>query len=123
MNVRTALRILRVCAFLCACIFAPALATRVLAVPLPIITYSMQNGVSGSQTYYDDAYGGPGASGNPNVAGSFLSGGLGQLTNGLFAAPTDIFDDEWVGWNTIQPVITIDLGQAYLVNSVGVHAS
>ena len=93
------------------------------AAVLPIASYSMQNGESGSQTYYDDTYGGPGSSGNPNVSGSFLSGGLGQLTNGLFAAPTDIFDDEWVGWTSIQPTIVIDLGATYFANSVGVHAS
>ena len=64
---------------------ASQFAIPVLANPLPIVTYSMLNGESGSQTYYDDTYGGPGSSGNPTVSGSFLSGGLGQLTNGLFA--------------------------------------
>lgn len=94
-----------------------------LAAVLPISTYSLENGESGSQTYYDDTYGGVGSTGNPNVSGSFLSGGLGQLTNGVFAAPADIFDDEWVGWFNIQPAITIDLGAAYAVDSVSVHAS
>ena len=70
----------------------------------------MENGESGSQTYYDDTYGGLGATGNPNASGSFLNGGLGQLTNNVFAVGTDIFDDEWVGWANIQPTITIDLG-------------
>ena len=100
-----------------------ASATTILAVPLSIASYAMPNGESGSQTYYDDTYGGPGASGNPGVSGSPLSGGLGQLTNGLFAAPADIFDDEWIGWANIQPTITIDLGSAHFVNTIGFHAS
>ena len=94
-----------------------------MAETLPIISYSMENGNAGGQTYFDDAYGGPGATGNPNAAGSFLSGGLGQLTNGLFASATDIFDDQWIGWFPIQPTVTIDLGAANLINSVSFHAS
>jgi hypothetical protein len=100
------------------CCAAPAIADT-----LPIISYSMENGDAGGQTYFDDTYGGPGATGNPNVAGSFLSGGLGQLTNNLFALPSDIFDDEWIGWGLIQPTITLDLGSPHLINSVSVHAS
>src|SRR5262245_5449555 len=123
MNARAAVRTVLTCALLCACILPYSVATRALADPLPILTYSMQNGESGSQTYYDDIYGGPGSSGNPNVSGSFLSGGLGQLTNGLFANGGDIFDDEWVGWSSIQPTVTIDLGSTYFVNSIGFHAS
>jgi hypothetical protein len=100
-----------------------AVARPASAVPLTIASYSMENGESGSQTYYDDTYGGIGSSGNPNVSDSFLSGGLGQLANNVFANGADIFDDEWVGWSGIQPTITLDLGSAHLVNSMGVHAS
>jgi hypothetical protein len=98
-------------------------AAPVIADTLPIVSYSMENGDLGFQTYFDDTYGGPGATGNPSVAGSFLSGGLGQLTNGLFASDTDIFDDEWIGWVNVQPTITIDLGTAKFVNAVSLHAS
>jgi F5/8 type C domain len=107
----------------CSCLLGILAAGHAFANPLPIASYSMENGESGSQTYYDDTYGGVGSTGNPNASGSFLSGGRGQLTNGVFAVGTDIFDDEWVGWANIQPTITIDLGSAYAVNSIGFHAS
>ena len=108
---------------ICSCLVTICVSGAAFAVPLPIVSYSMENGESGSQTYYDDAYGGIGATGNPNASGSFLSGGLGQLTNNVFANGADIFDDEWVGWSSIQPTITIDLGAPYLVSAVGIHAS
>lgn len=103
--------------------FAGSFPQHVRADLLSIASYSMQNGEAGSQSYYDDSYGGGGSSGNPAVSGSFLSGGLGQLTNSVFAAGNDIFDDEWVGWLNIQPTITIDLGSAHIVDSIGFHAS
>ncbi len=105
------------------CAMAAYCAVPTFADTLPIISYAMENGDAGGQSYFDDTYGGPGATGNPNVAGSFLSGGLGQLTNGLFASASDIFDDEWVGWNFIQPTITVDLGTPRSINSVSFHAS
>jgi hypothetical protein len=98
------------------------LALPALAAPISIATYSMQNGQSGSQTYFDDGYGGPGATGNPNASGSFLSGGLGQLTDGILS-PTDIFDDRWIGWFSIQPTITFDLGALYRVDDISIHTS
>jgi hypothetical protein len=91
------------------CLYANDRATPAVAEPLPIVSYSMENGNAGGQTYFDDAYGGPGASGDPNAAGSFLSGGLGQLTNGLFASATDIFDDQWVGAPTSRTASTTSI--------------
>jgi hypothetical protein len=93
----------------------------IMADTLAIVSYSMENGEAGAQTYFDDTYGGPGATGNPNVAGSLLSGGLGQLTNGSLAVPPDIV--EWIGWNVINPTITFDLGTTKTINSVSFHAA
>ena len=114
---------LRIRAVVAICFLMTCIPGYAVADFLPIVSYSMLNGESGSQTYYDDTYGGLGAIGNPNASGSFLSGGLGQLRNSLFAAPADILDDEWVGWNSIQPQITLDLGATQVVNSLGIHAS
>ena len=95
------------------------------------ISYSMNNGDSHSfKTFHDDTYTG---SGNRNVDTSFLSGGLGQLTDGLFG--NDNFLDTgcgggsivsycWVGWvNTSPVVITFDLGAVKDISQVNVHGS
>lgn len=80
-------------------------------VPYPQITptsYDMANG----RAYHDDTYSGSGA---PNTNGSSLSGGLGQLTDGVTEAEsyyTDMGNGhayEWVGWMT-DPSITFDFG-------------
>jgi hypothetical protein len=123
MTTRFALAFSQLLKYFVPALIAIASATAVSAVGLPIASYSMENGQSGSQTYYDDTYGGLGATGNPGVAGSPLSGGLGQLTDGVFADDTDIFDDDWVGWFSIQPTITIDLGTPRSVDFASVHAS
>lgn len=82
------------------------------AAPLTIKTYDLINGQSGFTTYRDDTYGGPGATGNPNVNGSSLAGGLGQLTDGVLGT-NNIADNgyfDWIGWSTIQPTITFNFG-------------
>lgn len=74
-------------------------------------SYDMPNGETGTFTYWDDSYNG---SGNTTVSGDPLSGGLGDLTDGVIAS------DNWfnqpslyVGWNTITPTITFRFAQAY----------
>lgn len=64
--------------------------------------------------------GGRSGSGNPAVNGSFLSGGTGDLTDGVLGTD-DIFGNntlDWVGWLSVQPVITFDLGQSYGVDGI-----
>lgn len=68
---------------------------------VPVASYSMLNGQSHTFTYFDDTYNG---SGSPNVALSQLSGGTGQLTDGVTGV-TDFTANlgngiayEWVGW-------------------------
>lgn len=89
----------------------------VQAATLTIAKYSMLNGQSGFRTYHDDTYNG---SGSPAVDGSSLSGGTGDLTNGVLGTD-NIFDNDfldWVGWYNIQPQITFDLGQIYAVDGI-----
>ncbi|MFM9957744.1 MAG: hypothetical protein ACKVZJ_06690 [Phycisphaerales bacterium] len=86
------------------------------------VSYDMVNGRSGFGTYRDDTYNG---SGNPNLDSSFLSGGLGQLTDGVIGTD-DIFDNnffDWVGWLEVQPVITFDFGAVSTIDSISVRAA
>jgi hypothetical protein len=65
-------------------------------------SYDMNNGDTGSYTYHDNTYNG---SGDPNVDNSYLSGGLGMLTDGIIATNNWYIDPElYVGW-TIDPLI------------------
>jgi MYXO-CTERM domain-containing protein len=83
------------------------------------ISYSMHNGegmlAGGQWNYHDEAYSGLGAI-TTDLAP--LSGGLGQLTDGVIA--TNYLLDlgngpafEWVAWTTIDPVITFDFGSEF----------
>ena len=99
-----------------------ALAHIASAAILPIANYSMENGQSGFTTYHDDTYNG---AGNPNADGSFLSGGTGQLTDGVLGTD-DIFNNgvfDWVGWFSIQPLIVFDLGAESVLNSLSLRAA
>jgi hypothetical protein len=89
------------------------------------VSYDMPNGGACSWTYYDDTYSG---SGNHMISGSFLSGGLGQLTDGVTGV--DYWADdlgsghayEWVGWQT-NPTITFDMGEIVDLESFSVHVN
>lgn len=89
------------------------------------VSYDMINGRSGFNSYRDETYGGPGAMGNPAADSSFLSGGLGQLTDGVVGT-NSIFDNasfDWVGWLEVSPVISFDFGQQVTLESLGLHAA
>jgi hypothetical protein len=107
------------------------LASNLFASQLMPISYSMNNGDSHSfKTFHDDTYNG---SGSPATDTSFLSGGLGQLTDGLFG--NDNFLDTgcgggslvsycWVGWVNTNPVtITFNFGAVQVLSQVNVHGS
>jgi hypothetical protein len=67
-------------------------------------SYDMLNGETGSFTYWDDSYNG---SGNPSQSGSLLTGGLGDLTDGIIASQNWFATPgPYVGWNSITPTIT-----------------
>lgn len=97
-----------------------------LAMMVPV-SYSMQNGQSGGYHYWDDAY--AGTTGSPTVDGGLLAGGLGQLVDGVVGA-----DDwqanfgngsayEWVGWESIEPIITFDFSRSIVLSKIGVHVN
>ncbi len=88
-------------------------------------SYDMPNGQSGSYNYWDDSYNG---SGDNQVDGAPLSGGLGDLTDGVAAS------DNWykvesplgphgpyVGWTYADPVITFRFAEAYEFETVRLH--
>jgi hypothetical protein len=108
-----------------------AIVTGVLASAVPATaqtfvnptSYNMPNGFSGSFNYWDESYNG---SGNTSVDGAALSGGLGDLTNGVLAS------DNWgvveapagpgpyVGWS-IDPVIVFNFGSTISFSTVQFH--
>lgn len=95
------------------------------AATLSPVSYSMVNGRTGFQNYLDETYGGPGASGNPLVASSLLSGGLGQLTDGVIGT-NDILANgsfDWVGWLEVTPIVTFDFGSVVTIETLAVHAA
>lgn len=81
--------------------------------------YDMLNGETGLYTYYDDSYNG---SGNPGQALSPLSGGLGDLTDGLIATQNWRTDHQlYVGWKTIDPTITFHFAGTVAIDRVILH--
>ena len=90
------------------------------------LTYSMPNGQSSTYRYLDDTYTG---SGCRTCDGSTLSGGLGQLTDGVVGAQEWDADlgrgpaYEWVGWQSIQPAIVFDFQSARIFGRMRVHSS
>ena len=95
----------------------PALAQAATVIPT---SYDMPNGqTSGTFDFFDDSYSG---SGDTTVAGAALSGGLGQLTDGVFA-PSSWYDPydgtgAWVGWHTINPIITFNFEDVFDFTSI-----
>jgi hypothetical protein len=87
-------------------------------------SYSMLNGQHPcSCGFRDETYSG---AGNPNGDLSPLSGGLGQLTDGVlggysFDGPDSGIYDPWVGWYTVEPEITFDFGQPENFAQVSIH--
>lgn len=104
---------------LCALAGIPAIAHADI---VPVHSYDMINGRSGFQRYIDETYNGMG---NPLVDSSFLSGGTGQLTDGVVGG-NDILANgsfEWLGWFEVQPSIRFDFGQPARLDTFSVHAA
>ena len=88
------------------------------------ISYDMLNGDSGSYNYWDQSYTG---SGNVNANGSSLTGGLGDLTDGVIAtqnwnvveAPAG--NGPYVGWVHKNPVIDFRFASVEIFNSITFH--
>ena len=106
-------------------VLSAALASGVSAATVTPIAYAMPNGNSGSFNYWDDSYNG---SGNKTQDGAALSGGIGDLTDGIIAtqnwfaveAPRGP-NGPYVGWANRDPVITFTFDKAYTFTSVTFH--
>ncbi|NEZ65146.1 hypothetical protein D0962_20605 [Leptolyngbyaceae cyanobacterium CCMR0082] len=89
------------------------------------VSYSMLNGEGGSWTYYDESYDGVG----DNTSGAtFLSGGTGDLTDGVKAElPWDqeesVSDGPYVGWKTIEPIIDFQFGEVSHITEVTIYVA
>lgn len=111
-------------------LFAFALAAASVAAAQTPVAYSMENGqgvaTGGSYNYWDQTYNGTGST---TTDGAFLSGGLGQLTDGIVGGQdwqSDLGNGnayEWVGWYNIQPTITFDYGSVVNLDSMEFHAN
>ena len=86
------------------------------------LSYSMVNGNTGSYEYWDETYNGAGCNTCSNAA---LSGGLGELNDGIVAtqnwyvteAPTG--NGGYVGW-TIDPTITFNFAPGTAIGSISI---
>jgi hypothetical protein len=83
------------------------------------VAYDMLNGETGTYTYFDDSYDG---TGDNTTALAPLTGGLGDLTDGVIA------DKHWnatpgpyVGWQSIDPTITFHFDGTVGVDTVTLH--
>jgi hypothetical protein len=81
-------------------------------------SYDMNNGDSGTYTYHDNTYNG---SGDPNVDNSYLSGGLGMLTDGVIATSNWYITPQlYVGWNN-DPLIKFHFAGAVAFTDVRIY--
>lgn len=94
------------------------------AVQVVPVSYDMSNGVSGTYQYWDDSYSG---SGCITCDGSPLSGGRGDLTDGVIAssnwqiAEAPAGAGPYVGWTNFNPTISFHFGQTVSIGSVTVY--
>lgn len=82
---------------------------------ITVASYSMQDGANAWGAYYDNAY-----TGSRSPSG-FLSGGTGDLTDGVLTASVAAGYGAWapyVLWDGQSPVITFDLGATHTVNNI-----
>jgi hypothetical protein len=101
------------------------------AAPVTVTSYSMPNGdgqsTTGVYNYWDRAYSGSGAT---NVDGAPLSGGTGDLTDGVVASgPWNVSENvagtgPYVGWRntrSLNPLITFNFADVVTINFIRIH--
>lgn len=100
------------------------------ATVLPPVSYDMPNGYGlasgGSFNYWDGSYSGVGST---TTDGALLSGGLGDLTDGLiapdnwfgFAVENGAGTGPYVGWRGINPVISFNFATLATLDTVRIH--
>lgn len=101
-----------------------AAAGAAIAAQVQPISYDMPNGSIGTYEYFDDTYTG---SGCITCELSPLSGGLGQLTDGIvaqsswFVVEPPAGPGPYVGWMNVDPTITFHFGTSTAIDSVTFH--
>lgn len=96
-----------------------ALAGAASADPLHPVSYEMPNGQTGQFTYWDDSYNG---NGDTTSDGAYLTGGLGDLTDGVIATENWFSTPQlYVGWDSITPTITFNFADSVKVDSITLH--
>jgi hypothetical protein len=93
------------------------------------VSYDTPNGDGnahgGSYNYWDQAYTGSGATSTDRSA---LTGGLGDLTDGViasqnwYAIENNAGTGPYVGWFDLDPTLTLHFGQAVHITSITLHA-
>lgn len=84
------------------------------------LSYDMLNGQTGSFTYWDDTYDGVGNTGQSLAP---LSGGLGDLTDGVIATSNwNVTPVLYVGWQTVNPSITFHMNPNVWIESIVIYA-
>ncbi len=90
------------------------------------VSYDLQNGNSGSFNYWDDSYTG---TGNNQLDGANLTGGLGDLTDGVIATQNwNLVEGPrgphgpYVGWVNKNPTVNFHFGSIVNIDSITVYA-
>ncbi|CAM3290735.1 hypothetical protein SPAN111604_14875 [Sphingomonas antarctica] len=99
------------------------LAAVLLALPLPALavtplSYDTTNGNTGTYTYHDDSYSGAGST---TTDGSALTGGLGDLTDGVLPSGhwnsvPNVSNLPWVGWYGYNPTVAFNFSPGTVIN-------
>lgn len=95
------------------------------AAMLSPVSYDMFNGSSGNFSYWDDSYNG---SGNNQADSAYLSGGLGDLTDGVIAtqswnvAELETTSGPYVGWSNLDPTINFHFNSRINFNTITIYA-
>jgi hypothetical protein len=104
-----------------AIVLLPVCAHAALIVPT---SYDMLNGNVGTWDYFDGSYNGAGC---VTCANASLTGGLGDLTDGVIAAANWISvepaagNGPYVGWQYLDPLITFHFASGTIINGVTVY--
>ncbi len=82
-------------------------------------SYDMLNGETGTYTYFDDSYNG---NGDPTEPLSPLSGGLGELVDGVIATQHwNQANGPYVGWVSVDPTITFHFDLPVNISAITLH--
>lgn len=101
------------------------MASSVLAAPISPASYDTLNGNTGTYHYWDDTYTGIGSK---TTDGSALSGGKGDLTNGVIATDNWFVTEApnnntgpYVGWLDINPTIKFHFASGTSIDTITIY--